>query len=207
MSRRASKATRNSRRKSQRNSSQNSLQTNYGVPAMYRNYLSTEVKHFDLVWNANPISNIGNVLSLSQPTQGVAANQRIGNIILVRRIEIDLFFLGADSTNFVRGYLLACPNGQSGVPGFANWYDPPDEDFYIILKRKHLTLQNSATTVALGTWNCTHVFPGSGLMIHYDSATSTSEIFNRLMLTCVSDSSASLHPTVTGSVRVYFTDN
>lgn len=203
MSRRASKATRALRRRTQTTSPQ----TNYGVPALYRNYLSTEVKHFDQVWNANPISNIGNVLALSQPTQGVGASQRIGNVILVRRIEIDLFFQSADSTNFVRSYLLACPNGQSGVPGFANWYDPPDEDFYIILKRKHLTLQNSATTVALGTWNVIHNFPGSGLMIHYDSATSTSEIFNRLMLVCVSDSSASAHPTVTGSIRVFFTDN
>lgn len=165
---------------------------------------ATEVKHVDYSISNYPVSTTPPVFLLTGISQGVSANQRVGNVIFIKSIHVELFLNVADATNFVKTYLLLCQNGQAGSAAFSNWSDPPDSDQYIILKDK-LTSLNTA----LNDTSCVkfqHRFPGKGLMVRYDTQSTTSEIFNRITLTMISDSSAAPHPTVSGYVRTFFTD-
>jgi len=171
-------------------------------------FRGTELKHFDINFSATSVNTGSYSYALtSQIASGTSATQRIGNVIFLKKIELDFFFGSGDNTNFIRCYLLACPNGQAPVPSFSTWYTPPDEDQYIVLKRKQLVTQNSATTVQLSNWMTTHNFPGKGMFVHYDTTIGTTEILNRIYITFVSDSSVIPDPTVTGCARVWFTDN
>jgi len=181
--------------------------TNYGrLPNPYQLPLfnGAEIKHVDYSISAYPVSTTPPYFVATGITQGTTANTRVGNVALVKMIQVELFAQVADASNFVKSYLICSPNGQAGTPSFAVWSDPPDSDQYIILQDKLTSLQT-----ALNDTSCIkmkHRFPGAGLLVRWDSAVGNSEILNRLALCLISDSAAAPHPTVYGYIRTYFTD-
>jgi len=181
---------------------------NYGrLPNPYQLPLfrGAEVKHADYSISNYPCSNPPPFFVITGSIAGGSGvNQRTGNSVLVKMIQVELFAQVADATNFLKTYLIVCPNGQASTPVFSNWSDPPDSDQYIILRDKLTSLQtalNDTTCIKMK-----HSFPGQGLLVKWDTATGNSEILNRIALTAVSDSTAVPHPTINGYARIYYTD-
>jgi len=182
---------------------------NYGPTQTSASQLlgNRELKHSDTALGATDISTTGFVLNPTLISQNTTANGRIGNVIMIKSVAWEYFFSAADATNFVYGYFLACPNGQAAAPSFSTWYTPPDDDQYIVLRKKQVLLQSGANGgPQIASWAGKHTFPGNGLLVHYDSSVNTSEIINRLSFSFVSDSGVITHPTVTGFFRVTYTD-
>jgi len=180
---------------------------NYGRlpnPFQLALFRGVEVKHLDYSISNYPVSTTPPYFVLTGITQGLTTANRVGNVVQVKMIQVELFAQVADATNFLKTYLICSPNGQSNAPSFSNWSDPPDSDQYIILRDRLTSLQ-----AALNDTTCIkfkHNFPGPGLTVRWDTSVGNSEIFNRLALCIVSDSSAAPHPTVSGYARIYFTD-
>jgi len=181
---------------------------NYGkLPNPYQLPLfrGQEIKHVDYSISAYPCSNPPPYFALTGGiSAGTAVTNRVGNSVLIKMIQVELFAQVADASNFIKTYLIVSPNGQANTPSFSNWSDPPDSDQYIILEDRLTSLQ-----AALNDTSCVkfkHEFPGQGLLVKWDTTVGNTEIINRIALCCVSDSTAAPHPTVSGYVRTYFTD-
>lgn len=206
MPRKSSRRNRNRGRKANAGASTEAI-CNYGKlpnPFQLPLFRGSEVKHVDYTISAYPVSTTPPYFVATGISQGTSANTRLGNVALIKMIQVELFAQVADTTNFVKTYLICSPNGQAGTPGFGNWSDPPDSDQYIILEDRLTSLQT-----ALNDTSCIkmkHRFPGQGLLVRWDSSVGNSEILNRLALCLISDSSAAPHPTVYGYIRTYFTD-
>jgi len=163
-----------------------------------------DYKHYDLqISYSVPTTSASD--SLTGPiASGATETTLIGNTIFIKQVDLELFVSNADSNNFVKIFLCACPNGQNGAPAYSAWYLPPDNDQYIILKEAMI-----ATSTNMNTGSCVkfkHTFPGKGLLVRYDTAATQTELINRLWLSYVSDSSVAPHPSIQGYCRVYFTD-
>jgi len=182
--------------------------TNYGrleLPSQLGFWRGKQLKHYDLPINTTVTTTGFHLIITGFCAGGATVSSRVGNVIHVRSVDIEFFVNAADATNFIKTYLMLSMNGQAGAPSFTNWYDPPDSDQYLLL-RSRLT---SSGTPSLNPTTCVkikHSFPGEGLMVRYDNANTFSEIFNRLSISMVSDSSVAAHPSVYGYSRIYFTD-
>jgi len=163
------------------------------------------VKNIDIPLNAYPATTSGSDLVLTGSIdRGTSQLNRTGNIIHVLMIDCEYFVNIPDTTNFLYTRLLLCPNGQASAVSYGAVYDLPDADQYVILKQK-LTTSTSTALNDTSVVRIRHIFPGRGLMVRFDAGTS-SEIYNRLRVSFVSDSSIAPHPTITGNTRVYFQD-
>jgi len=179
---------------------------NYGrlyTPAQLGMLRSVQLKHIDVSINSS-VNTTGSYYSITDIPCGASEITRVGNVIHVKHLDVELFVNYADSTNFVKAFLVVTPNGQQGAPTYASWWYPPDSDGYIVLKESMSSLTASLNPTACVRMR--HTFPGKGLYVRYDTTSSSSEIMNRIGLSLVSDSSAIPSPTILGYVRIYFTD-
>jgi len=165
---------------------------------------TTPVKHVDIVINASV--SLG---TFTQNLTGVIAtgstdSTRTGNLVHIKCVNVEYFVNFGDATNFVKSYLLLAYNGQATAPTFSGWMYPPDNDQFLILADRMSAVSSQLNPSA--TKKITHMFPGRGLLVRFDTSATGTEIINRLFMTFVSDSSATPDPFVQGYARVYFTD-
>jgi len=175
------------------------------LPFQLGTYRGKFVKHYDQTITGG-IETSGSYLNITGILAGGSTvSNRVGNLVRLLQIDAEFFVSNADSTNFFKTYLVVCYNGQSSSPTFSSWYVPPDSDQYLILSSK----MTSLSTSGINTSNrviIKHRFPGSGLLVRYDTSSANTEITNRIFLVFVSDSSGAPDPTLSGYARTYFTD-
>jgi len=164
----------------------------------------TEMKHADFAFNTN-VSTTPAQYILSNIGASSSVTGRTGNIIHVKRIDVQFVFNPADAVNFMHTYLLCAYNGQAAIPSFSLWFIPPDSDQYLILKHK----TSSSGYPSLNTSSLVsmkHTFPGNGLQLRFDTDQGSSLVYNQLSLVWITDSAAGPHPSVTGYARVFYQD-
>jgi len=175
------------------------------LPFQLGTYRGKNVKHYDQTLTGN-IETTGSYINITGILSGGSTvSNRVGNLIRLLHIDAEFFVSNADTTNFFKTYLVLCYNGQSSSPTFSSWYVPPDSDQFLILSSK----MTSTSTTGMNTSNrviVKHRFPGSGLLVRYDTNSASTEITNRVYLVFVSDSTGAPDPTLTGYARTYFTD-
>ncbi len=166
-----------------------------------------ETKHLDVAINpTNATTTLSAQWLTGLVTGGSTSSTRVGNSIRIKAILVDLWVTSGGNSNCVRGMLTKSLNGQQGTPVLANWYLPLDGDTFYPLKERRINISNSASTAITKPLRMFHKFRGLGEHIHYDSASASSEISPRIMLSVVSDAAAATYPTYEGYVRIFFED-
>lgn len=93
----------NKRNKKMRSNSRKNKQVK--IPAQISN---ATMKYRDISFGSNSLLSSGNVLLLTQPTQGIGANNRIGDQIFVHHVDIVLNFHNEGATsNYMRFGLIS----------------------------------------------------------------------------------------------------
>ncbi len=166
-----------------------------------------EMKHIDIAYvPANITTTLSSTWITASITGGSTAATRVGNVIHIKKIVVDMWVTSGNASNCIRAILAKCLNGQQGTPTLASWYLPIDGDAFFPLQERRLNISNSTSTAITKPLYMVQNFPGRGLKIHYDSASANTEISPRLQLCLVSDSAAATFPSAEGYIRVFYTD-
>ncbi len=177
------------------------------VSQLLANPGSTEIKHIDIAMApANISTTLSSTWITASITGGSTSATRVGNVIHIKKIVVDMWVTSGNNSNCIRAMLVKCLNGQQGTPTVASWYLPLDSDAYIPLAERRLNISNSTSTAITKPLSMNYTFPGRGLKVHYDSASANTEISPRIQLCLISDSTAAF-PQGEGYIRVLYTDN
>ncbi len=172
----------------------------------------SETKHVDKEVNLTAVGDGGTAplnINLCEIAQGLGQNDRIGNQVYITGYVFRYVVVGADASNSVR--LLVCTrnDGYSATPLLnVETYDLLDYDqLQKYTDRMAITGSSGNNTMLLkGKRSFKRFSKGKGLRIQYTAAGNTTITGPYLFLYAVSDSGVASHPTITGSIRVFYKD-
>jgi len=159
------------------------------------------------------------ITSLSDISQGVTDNNRVGNHIHLKTLKGTLTCLAADSTNIMRVIIFKWKEndtynpptlaqilavGPSGGPDFYSSYAPENPGNYVILKDYQLVGCNGSSASNLIQIRKFSIKLSGKVQYFSDGGTSGT---NKIFIMWFSDSSAVTHPAISYNTELSFSDS
>jgi len=179
---------------------------------------NVERKHFEVANTNVSISTTATVNALTYPTQGVGENDRIGNEISLRWVKLKYYLTVADTTNMIRMIIFQW-HVDTAIqnPGIGDILLDPTSNYAIVSplvdkegkRRKFTILSDKVSTLATqgtaNTFKKVYIPKGFKRRLGFNSNNVTTGL-DQIFMAVISDSAASLHPTMTWYTDACFTD-
>lgn len=163
--------------------------------------VNQETKHVNSNVVSLGISSTATNVDVLNIAQGTDRFERVGNDIRVTGFYGRFQMIGGDATNVIRA-IMYIPKDPSATLTGANTYGLIDPNVATILyDRLHVTTLNGPNTKV---FTMAKKFKGKGLHVEWDDTGTIKK--NRIRLLFVSDSGASLHPTLDYHWACYYKD-
>lgn len=160
-----------------------------------------EKKRYYNVVNNESISDSGTEYTLSNITQGVAENGRIGNEIKVSGVYCKFYLQGNTSYANNTRFILYTPNDPTNSMSSLAFNEHQDDDQFITWKDKFVATSNLGTNARVVTLSKKFKRP---MKIKYTSSGGTASRYP-IKLFVVSDSTLNT-PSINGYMYMYYTD-
>lgn len=166
-----------------------------------------ERKHVGNTLNAISYDTTGTNYELTTLAQGDDTNQRTGREVRATSFRFDAVMHYADTTNIIRVILYIAKDNDDTLSG-TTVYSLIDHDSFHVLHDEYYAVGNSGPMVTKIKLRKSWINGGKsrGMLLKYTSSASEVSVQNTLKMFIVSDSGASVHPTITGRYNLYFTD-
>lgn len=177
-----------------------------------------EQKYWDTRYVATAIDVTGTTQDILIPVQGLTQIDRVGTRIKITRVVGKLYFAIADATNKIRLLLwtqmgntfsitpssvipLAFGSSNVNPEVDSNWNWDRKEEYRIHLDRQCVLDTDDPVKFMSFDFN-----PKTKTIVEFNGGAATTTGNNKFCITCKSDSAAATHPTMTGCIRIYYTD-
>jgi len=177
-----------------------------------------EHKYWETKYVASAVDVTGTTSDILIPVQGLTQIDRVGTRIKITRVVGRLYFAIADTTNKIRLLLWSqIGNTFSITPSsviplsFGSSNTVPEVDSLHNWDRKkeykiHLDRQMVLDTDDPVGFMSFDFYPKSKKIVEFNGGAATTTGNNKFCITVKSDSAAATHPTMTGNIRIYYTD-
>ena len=181
--------------------------------------MKEEVKFVDLVSSQAIAQALATTLILSTVPQGTGQSQRLGNQIRILGFKINWDITCADTTNIVRvifwtyksnsvnfapSVAVVLNIGPAATQDVTSQYNFQNRKDYKIHHDKTFMLSTAANPQERHSVRVN--IPEKYQIVDYISDVNSSGSVNPLCLTYLSDSAAASHPTINGTVRLFYQD-
>lgn len=177
-----------------------------------------EIKYIDTAWSAYSVDLTGTTAILTATAQGTAQSQRLGSQIKPLSVKLNLSCAAADTTNYMRiivwqykgasstftpsiPFILA--TAGAGVQEVISPYNYTNKKLYKILYDEQVALSTQGPTCAI--WSQRINLPKK-LITDFNAGAASTSAMNHICFSVLSDSAAPTHPTLNGTVRVFYSD-